>query len=79
MSSCICKIALYGHGGLIAQQGHISLNTNLCKNEAFRSIIQRSFDIFDFILLAKCNIVVLHYLTTIVSWSRRPIKQLTVF
>ena len=23
------NIALYGHGGLIAQQGHISLNTNL--------------------------------------------------
>ena len=22
-------VALYGHGGLIAQQGHISLNTNL--------------------------------------------------
>ena len=28
MNSCEV-VALYGHGGLIAQQGHISLNTNL--------------------------------------------------
>ena len=27
------RLALYGHGGLIAQQGHISLNTNLYSSQ----------------------------------------------
>ena len=27
------NLALYGHGGLIAQQGHISLNTNLYSSQ----------------------------------------------
>ena len=35
--------------------------------------------IFLFYLLAKYNMIVLHYLTTIISWSHRSIKQLTVF
>ena len=34
---------------------------------------------FYFILLDKCNMVVFHYFTTIISWSHCSIKQLTVF